>query len=150
MWAGESDQELVVILLDVAKAYDKPSWTYLEERLCKKRFAEVWIKWIKATYLEATTEVPINRINIDPFQIERSVRQGCPLAPYLFILAADVLGKMLDNEVYGVQRLSLPMGHYITSQTFADDTALYLKGTIENVIAAMDMVEAYCQASGSK
>jgi hypothetical protein len=62
------------------------------------------------------------------FQLARSVRQGCPLAPYLFILATDVLGYMLADPKYRVEGLSLLKGGLVRDQTFADDTALYLKG----------------------
>jgi len=62
------------------------------------------------------------------FQLARSVRQGCPLAPYLFILATDVLGHMLEDPRYDVEGLNLPRGGRFKDQTFADDIALYLKG----------------------
>jgi hypothetical protein len=55
------------------------------------------------------------------------------LAPYLFILATDVLGYMLANPKYGVEGLSLPRGGLIRDQTFADDTTLYLQGSSVNL-----------------
>ncbi len=61
------------------------------------------------------------------------MRQGCPLAPYLFILATDVLGYMMADPKYGVEGLSLPRGGLIRDQTFADDTALYLQGSLANM-----------------
>ncbi len=51
------------------------------------------------------------------------------MAPYLFILATDVLGYMLADPKYEVEGLSLPRGGLIRDQTFADDTALYLQGS---------------------
>jgi len=56
-----------------------------------------------------------------------------PLAPYLFILATDVLGYMLADPIYGVEGLSLLRGGLIRDQTFADDIAFYLKGTLANM-----------------
>ncbi len=55
------------------------------------------------------------------------------MAPYLFILATDVLGYMLANPKYGVEGLSLPRGGLIRDQTFADDTTLYLQGSSVNL-----------------
>ena len=52
--------------------------------------------------------------------------------------------------LHRVQGLSLPLGQSITNQSFIDDTTLYLTGTKENLVAAMDIVEVYCQASCSK
>jgi hypothetical protein len=45
----------------------------------------------------------------------------------------DVLGYMLDDQRFEVEGLALPGGGKITDQTFADDTALYLKGTRDNM-----------------
>ncbi len=55
------------------------------------------------------------------------------MAPYLFILATDVLGYMMADPKYGVEGLSLPRGGLIRDQTFADDTALYLQGSLANM-----------------
>jgi hypothetical protein len=75
--------------------------------------------------------------------------QGCPLAPYLFILATDVLGYMLADPKHGVEGLSLPRGGLIRDQTFADDTALYLKGTPANMDRAQEVLKTFCHASGA-
>jgi hypothetical protein len=69
----------------------------------------------------------------EDFQLARSVKQGCPLAPYLFILATNVLGHMLDDPKHGIEGLKLPKGGYVWDQTFVDDTTLYLKGTHDNM-----------------
>jgi hypothetical protein len=53
------------------------------------------------------------------------MRQGCPLTPYFFILATDVLGYMLADPKHGVEGLMPPRSSLIRDQTFADDTALY-------------------------
>jgi hypothetical protein len=45
------------------------------------------------------------------------VRQGWPLAPYLFILATDVLGYLMEDPRYEVEGLSLPKGGIIRDQT---------------------------------
>lgn len=82
--------------------------------------------WVTSLYRDATSAIKLNGIPGPDFKLERSVRQGCPLAPYLFILATGVLGYMLEDPKYGIEGLALPRGAQIKDQTFADDTALYL------------------------
>ena len=61
------------------------------------------------------------------------MQHGCLLALYLFLRTADVLGKMLDDETYGIEGLVLPLGKQIINQMFADDTTIYLKGSKKNL-----------------
>jgi len=42
----------------------------------------------------------------DPFQLTRSIRQGCLLAPFLYLFVADNLGYLLEN--HKVKGLKLP------------------------------------------
>jgi hypothetical protein len=78
------------------------------------------------------------------------MKQGYPLAPYLFILATDILGHMLTNPKHGVEGLALPRGGLIRDQTFADDTTLYFKGYPPNLDRAQRVLETFCQASRAK
>jgi hypothetical protein len=57
---------------------------------------------------------------------------------------------MLDDLRFGVAGLALPGGGKITDQTFADDTALYLQGTRENMERTQKVLDTFCKASGAK
>ncbi len=84
------------------------------------------------------------------FCLARSVKQGCPLAPYLFILATDVLGHMLADPKNEVEGLSLLRGGLIRDQTFADDMALFLKRTPSNLDKAQKVLSTFSAASEAK
>jgi hypothetical protein len=148
-WAEESDQDLVLLLLDFEKAFDKIEWGFLFKALDKLGFSPTWVSWVASLYREATSAIKVNGVIGPDFQLARLIRQGCPLAPYLFILATDVLDYMLADPKHGVEGLSLPKGGMIRDQTF-DDTALYLKGTPANMDRAQEVLKTFCRASGAK
>ncbi len=149
-WAEESDQDLVLLLLDFEKAFDRIEWGFLFKALDKLGFSPTWVSWVASLYWEATSAIKVNGVASPDFQLARSVRQGWPLAPYLFILATDVLGYMLADPKHGVEGLSLPKGSMIRDQTFADNTALYLKGTPANMDRAQEVLKTFCRASRAK
>jgi len=149
-WAEEKNQDLVLLLLDFEKAFDRIEWHFLFITLEKLGFEGTWIRWVRSLYIEASSAIKVNGVIGSDFQLARSMRQGCPLAPYLFILATDVLAYMLADPKYGVEGLSLPKGGLIRDQTFADDMALYLKGSPSNLDKAQRVLTIFSKASGAK
>jgi len=57
---------------------------------------------------------------------------------------------MLADPKHGVEGLSFPKGGLIRDQTFANDTALYLKGTPANMDRAQEVLKTFCRASKAK
>ena len=94
-WARESQQELSMLLLDFEKTYDRVNWTFLRMVMAKMGFHSTWIQQVMSLNENATASVIVNGEISKTFRLQRSVRQGCPLAPYLFLLTVDVLGQML-------------------------------------------------------
>jgi hypothetical protein len=76
------------------------------------------VKWVSALYLHFTSEIKINGEIGEVFNLHRSVRQGCPLAPYLSILAIDVLGYMLQDRKAKAKGLTLLKGGILRTRIF--------------------------------
>jgi hypothetical protein len=57
--------------------------------LSKLGFCPTWIQWISSLYWFAFSSFKVNEEPGEDFKLARSVRQGCLLIPYLFILADD-------------------------------------------------------------
>jgi len=148
-WAEESNQDLVLLLLDFEKVFDRIEWNFLFEALAKLGFCPQWIRWVSSLYKSASSAIKLNGVEGSTFPLGRSVRQGCPLLPYLFILATDVLGHMFDDHRFGIKGLALPGGGKITDQTFVDDTALYLQGMCD-MERTQKVLDIFCKASGAK
>lgn len=94
-YAKDSNQDLLMILLDFEKTYDKVSWTFLTTTMERTRFSQVWIKMVMSLYKKTSATIMINGQGGPTFELQQSVRQGFPLASYLFLLVIDVLGLML-------------------------------------------------------
>lgn len=149
-WALENKQDLSMLLLDFEKAYDRVNWTFLNQAMTKMGFHATWIKQVMSLNVNATASVIVNGKQSKPFRLQRSVRQGCPLEPYLFLLTVDVLGQMLQHPDNGVKGLQLPDNSFITNQMFADDTLLFLDGTLDNMDRALTVINRFGAASGAK
>ena len=149
-WALENNQQLSMLLLDFEKAYDRVSWKFLSQAMARMGFNERWIQQVMSLNTKASATIIINGEQSQPFKLQRSVRQGCPLAPYLFLLTVDVLGQMLQHPDCRVQGLRLPDNTSITNQMFADDTLLLLDGNPENMDRAINVINRFGAASGAK
>lgn len=149
-WTLENNQELSMILLDFEKAYDRVNWTFLRHTMARMGFHATWIQQVMSLNENAAAAVIVNGEQSRTFNLQRSVRQGCPLAPYLFLLTVDVLGQMLQHPTHIVKGLQLPDNSHITNQMFADDTLLFLDGTPDNLDRALTVINKFGAASGAK
>ena len=149
-WTLESNQSISLLLLDFEKAYDRVSWTFLEQIMEKMGFDTTWIQRVMSLNLNASAAIIVNGEVSQAFNLQRSVRQGCPLAPYLFLLTVDVLGQMLQHPNCEVKGLRLPDNSHITNQMFANDTLLLLEGNPENMDRAIAVINKFSAASGAK
>ena len=149
-WALENQQNLSMLLLDFEKAYDRVSWTFLKRTMERMGFSMTWINQVMSLNMNAAAAIIVNGEQTRTFKLQRSVRQGCPLAPYLFLLTVDVLGQMLQHPESGVKGLRLPDKSTITNQMFADDTLLLLDGTPDNMDKAISIIHKFGAATGAR
>uniref|UniRef100_A0A8I6X233 Reverse transcriptase domain-containing protein n=1 Tax=Hordeum vulgare subsp. vulgare TaxID=112509 RepID=A0A8I6X233_HORVV len=85
--------------LDLAKAYDRVEWVFLEEAMQKMGFHARWISWIMKCVTSVRFSVMLNGELLEQFLPTRGLRQGDPLSPYLFLLVADGLATIFNREV---------------------------------------------------
>ena len=81
------------------------------------------------------------------FKLSRGVRQGCPLSPYLFILAAEVLATKVRQE-QSVKGLNIFGNEFKISQ-FANDTSA-LCDSLSSVKNLIGIVDEFGKFSGLK
>ena len=93
------------------------------------------ISWFQTLYKNIDSCVLNNGWASCFFQLQRGVRQGCPLSPYLFILSAEILAKAARSNK-NIKGISVNNSEIKISQ-YADDTTFILNGTSESLSATL-------------
>jgi hypothetical protein len=113
--------------LDISKTFDSVYWGYLLELLQRLGFGLKWWQWISIFFVTATSGDLLNGIPSERFTLGKGIRQGSPLSPRLFILAADPLHRMI--ELASEQVMPTPIGSQelnLRISLYADDAAIFI------------------------
>lgn len=143
--------EAQVLLLDFAKAYDSLDRDFLLAILKAKGFPPKFCKFIKATHENTTVQFMANGQLSDKLQVTSGIRQGCPLAPLLFIIAVDILYDVIETEK-GLKGITLEGAGAVTPlkvSGYADDTAIYIAHKSMQATALL-AVKKFSAVSGLK
>lgn len=116
------------IKLDMAKAYDRVEWSYLEGIMLKLGFHEDFVHRIMRCVSSVSFSIKINGKMSECFRPTRGIRQGDPISPYLFLLCAEGLSSLLKSV--GPVHLSrgVPVSihaPWISHLLFADDCIIF-------------------------
>lgn len=137
--------------LDISKAYDRLEWNYLEAVLLRLGFCKQWVDIILATVRSVSYSILLNGSQQGFIMPRRGIRQGDPLSPYLFILAAEGLSSLISAAVHDgiVRGLSMsPTAPVIHHLLFADDSFLFGRADVRECRAITGILKTYATASG--
>lgn len=141
----------MLMQLDLSKAYDKVSWTYLEAILKAFGFNQPWIRWVSELIKSTSYSILVNGTPSTPFRPTRGIRQGDPLSPFLFVILMEGLSRLIikkkdEGQIRGLQPIrSCPA---TTHQQFVDDTMLHGTPTVKEANAYKDILHLFSRASG--
>ena len=121
----------IILSLDYAKAFDSISLTAIKRAMLFFGFDGSFMRWIDILLLNRKSCVRNGGFLSEYFDMQRGVRQGCPISPLLFILTLELLardirrnqnikGLKLDNDFTAVE-----------IKLYADDATLFLKDFLD-------------------
>ena len=88
----------LILSVDFEKAFDTVSWKFIEKVLDYFNFGPSVKSWIKLFQNGSESCIIQNGHMSDFLQLKRGCRQGDPLSPYIFILCAEILGKLIRKN----------------------------------------------------
>ena len=146
-WINNNGEAAALLLFDQEKAFDRLSHHFLFKTLQAFGFGGNFIKWVKILLFDIKSFVRINGFETEELPVERGVRQGCPLSPLLYVLAAEVLASnIIQNSL--IRGYSFGLNEFKAGQ-YADDliTCITHLDSIDELFSTISMYE---RATNSK
>lgn len=140
----------ITIKVDIAKAFDTLSWSFLFSCLQSLNIPEKLLSWLKACICTTNFTVGYNGYVHGYFKGTRGLRQGDPLSPYLFVIAMNNLSLMLNRaarEMKFKYHLKCQPSK-LTHLSFADDLLIFIDGSLASVQAVLQVLREFELRSG--
>ncbi|CAL1383818.1 unnamed protein product [Linum trigynum] len=116
-------------------------------------FNGIWRGWIYECLKSASFSVMMNGAPSGYFSPTRGLRQGDPLSPLLFVLCTEGFSALLrkaiaEKKLEGVK--VAPRAPRVSHLFFADDSYLFLRGTLQECENMMVVLNEYEELSGQR
>ena len=85
--------------MDFEKAYDSVRLSFLFDMLHRLGFHDKWILWVKGCLVSSSVSVLVNGSPTEEFKPSRGLRQGDPMAPFLFLVVAEGLAGLVRQAL---------------------------------------------------
>lgn len=152
--AKKLKKDLLLFKVDFEKAYDSVDWKYLDDVMGKMSFPTLWRKWMRECVTTASAAVLVNGSPTEEFSLARGLRQGDPLSPFLFLLAAEGFHIMMDSlithNIFTGYKVGRDHNVSISHLQFADDTIILGEKSWANVRAMRAVLHLFATMSGLK
>ncbi|GKE13211.1 RNA-directed DNA polymerase, eukaryota, partial [Tanacetum coccineum] len=151
-WCKRKKKQALVFKVDFAKVYDSVRWDFLLDVLHAFGFGPRWCMWIRGMLYSAKASILINGSPTAEFQFFCGLKQGDPLAPFLFNLVMESLHFSVSREVIdGIFKgLRLNGSLSISHLFYADDAVFIGEWSDANLINLIRILNCFHLASGLK
>ncbi len=141
------DLKMGIVSMDQEKAFDRVEHKYLWETLIAFGFTPGFINKIKTLYFNVQSVLKINGVLSAPFQVQRGIRQGCPLSGMLYSLAFKPLLHKLRSVLQG---MTLPGCNIpLKLSAYADDLVIMVDNQ-QDIDMLTNIVAQYGKISSAK
>jgi len=151
--AKRSQKSCLVFKVDYEKAYDSVSWKFLAHMMRCLGFCNKWIQWVMGCLHLASISILVNGSPTQEFAPQRGLRQGDPLAPLLFNIAAEGLTGLMRETVDKKFFNSFLVGKNkepVSILQYADDTIFFGEATMQNVKVIKTILRCFELSLGLK
>ena len=138
----------LIIIIDFEKAFDSISWDFISKTLEIFNFGDSVKNWVKSLQINSTSKILQNGHLSDEIALGRGCRQGDPISPYLFVLAAEFLAEAIRSNKNIKGLTILEKEHKLS--LYADDTTLFMKYEEECIRSCMGTLREFQKISGLK
>ena len=128
--AKRKEKPCIVFKVNYEKAYDSVSWNFLIYMMRRMGFCYRWIRWIEGCLSSMSISVLANGSPTEEFTPKRGLRQGDPLAPLLFNIAAEGINGLMREAIEKRIYTGYPVGRDkadISILQYADDTIFLVR-----------------------
>jgi hypothetical protein len=146
-WKNQS----FMLKIDLAKAFDRLEWNFIVAALNRKGLHGHFINLIHSCVSSPTFSIVINGQPFARFHGHRGIRQGCPLSPYLFVLAINDLSIALQEAMSDKRLAGITLGPNcppIHSLLFADDLLVCGEATVHEATKMKNILQEFYRRSG--
>lgn len=137
-------EDSFIFFLDFFKAFDTVEHSFIFKSLHKFGFGPYFCDAMKTLYAGGNSSVKLSDGTTQRFNLERGVRQGCPVSVYLLLVTAQMFCHHIKSGK--LEGISIADKNIILSQ-LADDTAIFLKDALQ-VKPAINLIDILSKASG--
>lgn len=155
-WWKNSSKGGLILKIDFERAYDCVNRGFLLDLHAKMGFGEKWCAWIKECLASVSMSVLINGSASKEFNIQKGLRQGDPLSPFLFNIVVEGLNLLLErareqNIIAGARIGSNGSNGVVVSHLqFADDTIIFCRNDGEELANIKRILRCFQLMSGLK
>ncbi|KAK9058051.1 hypothetical protein SSX86_022891 [Deinandra increscens subsp. villosa] len=147
----KSGARRLAVKIDLQKAYDTVSYSFLKECLVNFGYHPRMVAWIMKCLRFACYSININGDSHGFFKGQRGLRQRDPMSPYLFTLVMEILSLMIKRKISEAENFTYQwkcskLG--IINLCFADDLLVFVNADCDYVKVIKNTLKEFSESSG--